>query len=126
MKKFGLATMTLIAAVWFATPAFAASFSFSTGDPDARLGALSRPQSAGGVETETADDFVLTHTTVIRGATITGLLTSGATPADIANLEIEVYHVFNADSVDPPSNNVPTRANSPSDVEIASATPVCG
>src|SRR5262249_16714574 len=33
-----------------------------------------------------------------------------------------VYHVFDADSVDPPSNNVPTRANSPSDVEIASAT----
>jgi hypothetical protein len=121
-NKFVLAAMTLSAAAWFATPASAASFSFSAGNPDGRLGALSRPESAGEVETETADDFILTDTTVIKGATITGLLTSGATPADIDNVEVEVYHVFNADSVDPPSGNVPTRANSPSDVEIASAT----
>jgi hypothetical protein len=122
MKKFVLAAMTFTAAAWLATPAFAASFSFSTGNPDGRLGALSRPQSAGELETETADDFILTGTTVIRGATISGLLTSGATLADIGNVEVEVYHVFPADSVNPPSGNVPTRANSPSDVEIDSAT----
>jgi hypothetical protein len=121
-NKFVLAAMTLSAAAWLATPAFAASFSFSAGNPDGRLGALSRPESAGEVETETADDFILNDTTVIKSATISGLLTSGATPADIGNVEVEVYHVFDADSVDPPSGNVPSRVNSPSDVEIASAT----
>ena len=122
MKKFGLVAITFSAAAWLATPAFPAPFSFSTGNPDGLLGALSRPSSAGEVETETADDFILTDTTVISGATITGLLTSGATPADIGNVEVEVYHVFDADSVVPPSGNVPSRVNSPSDVEIGSAT----
>jgi hypothetical protein len=121
-NKFVLAAMTLSAAAWLATPAVAASFSFNAGNPDGLLGALSQPESAGEVETETADDFVLAHTTVIKSATISGLLTSGATPADIGNVEVEVYHVFDADSVDPPSGNVPSRVNSPSDVEIASAT----
>ena len=121
-NKFVLAAMTLSAAAWLATSASAASFSFSAGNPDGRLGALSRPESAGEVETETADDFILSDTTVIKSATISGLLTSGATPADIGNVEVEVYHVFDADSVDPPSGNVPSRVNSPSDVEIASAT----
>jgi hypothetical protein len=122
MRKFGLVAITFSAAAWLATPAFAASFSFSTGNPDGRLGALSQPSGPGQLETETADDFILTDTTVIRGATISGLLTSGATPADIGNVEVEVYHVFPADSVNPPSGNVPTRANSPADVEIDSAT----
>ena len=92
MKKFVLAAMTLSGAAWLATPASAASFSFSAGNPDGRLGALSRPESAGEVETETADDFILSDTTVIKSATISGLLTSGATPADIGNVEVEVYH----------------------------------
>jgi hypothetical protein len=122
LKNLGLVAITLSAAAWLATPAFAAPFSFSTGNPDGLLGALSRPPSPGEVETETADDFILTDTTVISGATITGLLTSGATPADITNVEVEVYHVFDADSVVPPSGNVPSRVNSPSDVEIGSAT----
>jgi hypothetical protein len=122
MRKFALAAVTFSIAVWLATSAGAAAFSFSTGNPDGRLGALSRPPSAGELETETADDFILTDTTVITGATISGLLTSGATPADIGNVEVEVYHVFPTDSVNPPSGNVPTRANSPSDVEIGSAT----
>ena len=122
MKKFVLAAMTYGAAVWLSTPASAASFLFSTGNPDGRLGALSQPASNGELETETADDFILNQTTVIEGATISGMLTAGATPADINNVEVEVYHVFNADSVDPPSGNVPSRVNSPSDVEIGSAT----
>src|SRR4030095_13785361 len=43
-------------------------FSFSTGSPDGKLGALSRPAGSQGLETETADDFVLTQPTVISGA----------------------------------------------------------
>jgi hypothetical protein len=102
--------------------ASAASFTFSTGDPDGKIGTLSRPPSPGNLQTETADDFVLTETTLINQATFTGLIPSGAPLSSIANVEVEVYHVFPGDSANPPSGNVPTRNNSPGDVEIDSAT----
>jgi len=114
--------VTLIAGMWLATPALAGSFFFSSGTPDGRLGALSQRPSAGGLETETADDFVLTQSTIITGATIVGLIPSGAPLSTIGNVEVEFYHVFPNDSVDPPSGNVPSRANSPADVEIDDAT----
>jgi hypothetical protein len=94
----------------------------NTGNTDGKLGALSRRPSADKLETETADDFVLNQTSVITGATVTGLITPGVPPENIANVEVELYHRFPEDSIDPPSGNVPSRANSPSDVEIDSAT----
>jgi len=96
-------------------------FFVSTGNTDGKLGALSRRPSADKKETETADDFDLKQTTVITGATITGVLVPATPLANIANVEVEMYHVFPLDSVTP-SGNVPSRVNSPSDVEIASAT----
>ena len=108
-------------------------FSFNTGSPDGALGALSRPAGSGS-ETETADDFVLTQATVINGATIHGLLVpTGTVVPRVANVEVEIYHVFSPTSPDsdvsrtsgPPTfstANVPTRVNSPADVEIAAAT----
>jgi hypothetical protein len=45
----------------------------------------------------------------------------GASPASITNIEVELYHVFPADS-GPASGKVPTRQNSPADVEIGTAT----
>jgi len=35
--------------------------------------------------------------------------------SDIGQVEVEFYHVFPIDSANPPSGNVPTRVNSPSD-----------
>lgn len=116
-----LVAATLIVGVGFA-PAWAAPFFFSTGNADGRLGALSQPAGAGTLETETADDFILAETTSIAQATITGLIPSGTALANIGNVEVEVYHVFPRDSVEPPSGNVPSRANSPADVEIDTAT----
>ena len=55
-------------------PVAADPFFFSTGNPDNLLGQLSRPPSPGNLETETADDFVLTDATVISRATIHGLI----------------------------------------------------
>jgi len=110
------------AAGWLATPARADPFSFSAGNADGRLGALSQPATAGKLETETADDFILTETTAISQATIVGLIPSGIPLGNISNVEVEVYHVFPKDSVDPPSGNVPSRVNSPGDVEIGTAT----
>ena len=113
---------TLSALVLLAGQASAASFSFSTGDPDGKIGTLSRPPSTGQIQTETADDFILSETTLIRLATFTGLIPSGASLDSILNVEIEIYHVFPGDSDTSRLLAVPTRANSPGDVEIDSAT----
>jgi len=94
----------------------------NTGNPDGKLGALSRSASANKVETETADDFFLNQTTVLTGATITGLLTNGATVANLQNVEVEIYHVFPLDSDRNRIPEVPSRTNSPSDHEIGFAT----
>jgi hypothetical protein len=113
---------TLGALLLLAAQASASSFSFSTGDPDGKIGTLSRPASAGLVQTETADDFILSQSVVINQATFTGLLPSGALLASIDNVEIEIYHVFPNDSDTNRTINVPTRQNSPGDVEIDDAT----
>jgi len=120
-SRTSLTAATLAFGVWLATPASAATFFFTAGSPDGRLGAASRPASAGKVETETADDFILPDTTVISQATIIGLVPSGTALANIKQVEVELYHIFPLDS-GPFDNKVPTRVNSPSDVEIGSAT----
>src|SRR5215471_17294243 len=104
--------------MWFATSLWAATFSFTTGNPDGLMGAASRRASPGKLETETADDFTLDQTTVISRAIIVGLAPSGTQPQNIREVEVEVYHIFPLDSAVPPSGKVPSRANSPSDVEI--------
>jgi hypothetical protein len=119
-----IATVSL--AIFSATPAAADSFFFSTGNPDGLIGTLSVPASPGRVETETADDFALTQTTTITGATFTGLLPLGAPLSNVQDVEIELYHVFPVDSANPPSGEVLTRVNSPSDVEFAAFDKVAG
>jgi hypothetical protein len=129
MKRL-LVTAAVTAGVWLVTPAWADPFFFSTGGPDGLLGALSQPADSPKLETETADDFILTETTSIVQATVTGLIPSGTSLANISNVEIEVYHRFPEDSdvgrtSGPPkfsTAQVPTRVNSPSDVEIDDAT----
>ena len=121
--RLGLMAAALTSGVWLASPAWADSFFFSTGNPDGRLGSLSRRPSAGKIETETADDFILSQTTVISRARITGIIVPAGTPLEnISQIEVELYHVFPLDSDTARSINVPTRVNSPADVEIAAAT----
>ena len=86
------------------TPASADPFFFSTGDVTNSIA-----------------------TAAINSATFTGLLTGGATTANIAEVRVEIYRVFPNDSnvartSGPPifsTPQVPTRVNSPSDVEFA-------
>jgi hypothetical protein len=111
-----------LALLMLASQAAAGTFSFSTGEPDGKVASLSRPSSPGKIQTETADDFVVTQPIVISQATFTGLLPLGAALTSIGGVEIEIYHVFPGDSANPPSGNVPNRTNSPADVEIDSAT----
>jgi hypothetical protein len=112
--------LTLFA--FLATQASATVFSFTTGNPDGKIATLARVPSVAGIQTETADDFILDTNTLITHATFTGLIPAGVSLSSITEVEIEFYHVFPVDSVNPPSTNVPTRVNSPADVEIASAT----
>jgi len=113
------ATIVVLGATLFSgAPALGGSFFFSTGNPDGLMATASRPGSGGNVEIEAADDFVLTTPTNLTSATFTGLLPLAASLSDIVDVRIEIYHVFPKDSTDPPSGNVPTRANSPSDVEF--------
>src|SRR5262245_52904349 len=120
---------TGIAALTFAAmplSAAADTFVFNTGTPDGRIATATRPESPGKFEIETGDDFVLTQQTLITGAAFTGLIPSGASTSNISNVVVEIYRVFPADSdvgrtSGPPTfstPNVPTRVNSPSDVEV--------
>jgi len=122
-SRLSLATAILMIGIGLAEPAWAEHFFFSTGNPDGRLGALSRRPSPGKIETETADDFALTETTVISQAVITGLIVPNTLPlASISQVEVELYHVFPLDSDTTRTIHVPTRVNSPADVEIDTAT----
>jgi hypothetical protein len=81
-----------------AAPSSAGSFFFSTGDPDGKMATASRPSSAGKIEIESADDFVLTSPTKLTSATLTGLLPTGAPLSDVVDVRIEIYRVFPNDS----------------------------
>ncbi len=115
-------TVGALASLLLVAQASAAPFFFSTGNPDGKIATLSRPSSPGKIQTETADDFVVTQAVVISEATFTGLLPLGAPLGSLSNVEIEFYHVFPGDSDTNRTLTVPTRANSPGDVEIGDAT----
>jgi hypothetical protein len=106
-------------AVCLVTTAAADSVLFSTGNPDGKIATLSRPAGASALETETADDFILGQNALVSGATFTGLLPTGALLSSVNQVEIELYHVFPADSTNPPDGRVVTRKNSPSDNQFA-------
>src|SRR5499427_82694 len=130
ISKASLIGAALALSACLTTPLWASTFFFATGNPNGQLGALSRRPSAGTIETETADDFFLQETTVITQATIFGLIPVGTPLNNIRDVEVEVYHIFPEDSdvartSGPPTFStpkVPTRVNSPSDVEIDTAT----
>ena len=72
-------------------PLWASPFFLKTGSPNSKLPARSHRPTPGKVETETADDFVLQETTVIRSATIAELLPAGTSLDNIRDVEVEVY-----------------------------------
>jgi PEP-CTERM motif len=100
---------------WFSAGSLTASTIplFSTGSPDGKIATLSRPAGAG-LETETADDFILGQAAFVTNATFVGLLPSGTSLSSVTGVDIELYHVFPVDS-NPPDGRVVTRTNSPSD-----------
>ena len=107
---------TVLIAVALAAAAMAGTIA-NNGNVDGLIAVGSRPGVGGKIEIEAADDFIIGASTqnTITHATFTGLLTGGATPANIGEVAVEIYRVFSNDSVTPPSGAVPTRVNSPSD-----------
>ena len=120
---FRFVLMLSAVAAWSA-PAAAGVLLFDSGAPDGRMAMASRPGVSGKSEIESADDFIAASTYVIDGATFTGLIT-GASPT-IGRVDVEIYRVFPKDSLNPPSGNVPTRTNSPSDVAFDTRATVAG
>jgi len=106
-----------ISAGLFSMPALASPFVFSTGSVTDQIATASRPGPASGSnqETESADDFLLTTSTQINSATFTGLLPAGTS---VSQVIVEIYRVFPLDSDTTRTPQVPTRVNSPSDVEF--------
>ena len=98
------------------------AFNFSTGNPDGKMATASRPSSTGNPEIESADDFLLTSPTELTSATFTGLVPTGSIVSGagsvVEQVVVEIYLVFPQNSTNPPSGAVPTRTNSPSDVEL--------
>jgi hypothetical protein len=120
-----LATLALL--LGLAAPAVADPFFFTTGNPDGRMATASRPASAHKIEIESADDFILPSRTALAGASFIGLILHGGLDEDaISQVRVEIYRVFPKDSdvsrtSGPPvfsTAQVPTRKNSPSDVEF--------
>src|SRR5205814_4504843 len=92
-------------------------FFYNNDFPNDLIGTASRPESAGKIEIESADDFLITsNPTRITDVTFTGLIPANATINDV---RVEIYRVFPNDSNTVRTPNVVTRINSPSDVAFA-------
>ncbi|HKW90367.1 MAG TPA: PEP-CTERM sorting domain-containing protein [Methylomirabilota bacterium] len=136
MTLGALAFLTVAGVLAFTGRVEATPFFFSTGNPDGRIATASRPSSPGKIEIESADDFVVTagNTLTLSSATFQGLLPTGAPLSSVTDVSVEIYQVFPKDSdvtrtVGAPTfgtTKVPTRVNSPSDVELDSRSASSG
>jgi len=126
MNRHALTVAAFFAAFLASSSAFAVPFFFTTGSPDGLLATASRPASGGKIEIESADDFTTTQTTSLTSATFTGLITGGAGLASIGNVNVEFYRIFPKDSDTVRTPQVPTRVNSPSDVEFVGRDTAAG
>ena len=101
------------------SPASAATI-YNNLTPNNMIGVATRPGSPGVFEIEGADDFFLGAQTLITSASFVGLIVGGTGTPTITDIVAEMYRIFPLDSNTVRMPNVPTRANSPSDVAFAS------
>jgi hypothetical protein len=121
MTRRALTVIVMVAILAWVGPVGATPFFFSSGNPDGLMATGSRPSASGKIEIETGDDFVVGGGTLkLTSATFQGLLPVGSQLSNISQVVVEIYRVFPNDSTNPPSGNVPTRVNSPSDVAFDS------
>jgi hypothetical protein len=103
-------------------PAFAGvdDFHYNNATPNNLMAMASRPDAGGKTEIEAADDFITPAEVSVDTASFWGVLTSTVAPATVQNVTVEIYRVFPKDSDTVRLIQVPTRANSPSDVAFTS------
>jgi hypothetical protein len=123
-KRSYLLPAIVFGAALGASPVYASSVIINNGSPDGLMASASRIGGGGVVGIESADDFILSSPTSVTGGTFIGLMP--ATGATIENVTVEIYRVFPNDSNTVRTPNVPTRANSPSDVLFDSRSFLAG
>jgi PEP-CTERM motif len=95
--------------------------------PSNLMGIATRPATGGAFEIEAGDDFFLGSQTLITSATFDGLIVAGSAGApSISDIVAEMYNIFPVMSNTVRLPDVPTRANSPSDVEFDSRDSAAG
>jgi len=118
--------MALGAVVILAGSAFGSPIVYNNLTPNNLMAVATRPDSPGVFEIEAGDDFFLGSQTSITSATFVGLLVPGVGGGTISEIVAEMYRVFPLDSNTARTPNVPTRANSPSDVAFDSRDTAAG
>ena len=113
MRKMLHCLGALTVPILLGSTAQAAAVVYNNLTPNNQMAMATRPSAGGKTEIEAADDFSLSLQTLVQSGSFVGLLT-GAQPV-IGDVTVEIYRVFPLDSTTPPSTNVPTRNNSPSD-----------
>jgi hypothetical protein len=108
----------LVLALGLTASAMADTFLFFSGRPDFQMAVASHPENAYVIENEAADDFTLNSRTLLLDAIFFGLIPPGSSVEDIDFVKIEIYRIFPLDSDTNRTPQVPTRNNSPSDVEL--------
>mmetsp|Transcript_31080 Transcript_31080/g.52333 ORF Transcript_31080/g.52333 Transcript_31080/m.52333 type:complete len:283 (-) Transcript_31080:561-1409(-) len=114
MARFAFAALKLVVLA-VALEAVLANYRFSTGNPDGRFASNIQID---GPEWESADDFKLCYPTNLYSGSVYVLLPNNVNPlTHIGQGAFEIYRIFPLDSA-PFDNLVPSRTNSPSDVDL--------
>jgi len=112
MKHARVLRFALLPAALLVGSAFAETVLYNNDIADGKIATLSRPDSPGVSERETADDFLLSSNSLITGGSFTGLVPAGS---HITNINVEIYGV---QTTEIGARVVPTRVNSPTNDAI--------
>ncbi len=120
MMRHGLRWVAAFCLIVFAAVPAMGDVIYNNLTPNNSMAIATRPDSPGVFEIEAGDDFFLKSRTSINGASFIGLIVPGSAGASVSQVVAEIYRVFPLDSNAARTPNVPTRANSPSDVAFDS------
>ena len=115
------ALIGILSAAVAALPTIAAPI-YNNLTPNNLMAVASRPDTGTPFEIEAADDFSLVNPSIITSASFIGVIVPGPNggSSSISDVVAEIYRIFPLDSNTTRTAQVPTRANSPSDVALTS------
>jgi hypothetical protein len=118
MRRIITLAAMLVPALALTASAPADTLRFFTGEPDYQMAVATHPPGDGVLENEAADDFTLDSRTLIFNAVFFGLIPPYASLHDIGTVDVQIYRIFPLDSDTNRTPQVPTRTNSPGDVQL--------